>query len=133
MSCCILPNNDVVDFSSNARWLGLSIGHVAADSFAKRSNARGRTCRSLAPRGVICAQKQEKAQQELQAARSAAASAIGEVATMAAELRNLQADLAAKKVLCPPAHSQLIASASRRATCPVGTRHVARGMELTCS
>ena len=48
----------------------------------------------------VPAQKQEKAQQELQAARSAAAAAVGEVATMAAELRHLHADLAAKKVLC---------------------------------
>ena len=46
----------------------------------------------------MLAQKQEKTQQELQAARAAAASAAGNVATLTAELRHLQADLATKKV-----------------------------------
>ena len=43
-------------------------------------------------------QKQEVAQLELQAAREAAAAAAGEMVTMSAELRHMEAELAAKQV-----------------------------------
>ena len=98
----------VADCSHIAPWL--AVYYVASSMFSiitLQSSLMHDETHAAARHDVspVRAQKQEKTQQELQAARSAAAAAAGEVATMAAELRHLLADLAAKKVLCPSACS----------------------------